>query len=142
MSRLRTECDAAYFNGRCPGTLPGLLGVEVTEVGQGLLRARLAVTPKHYAPNGFLHAATVVTLADTGAGFGSVAHLPEGASGFTTIELKTNHLGTARDGWIAAEVRAAHLGRTTHVWDATVSHIESGRTIALFRCTQMILWPR
>ena len=142
MSRHRVECDAAYFNARCPGTLPGLLGLEVTEVGQGLVRARLAIEPKHFAPNGFLHAATVVTLADTAAGFGSIAHLPAGAGGFTTIELKTNHLGTAKDGSIAAEVRAAHLGRTTHVWDATVVHVETGRTIALFRCTQMILWPK
>ena len=142
MSVYRPLHDAAWFNARSPGHLPGLLGVEIVEVGQGLLRARLAIEPKHYAPNGFLHAGTVVTLADTGAGYASVAHLPDGASGFTTIELKTNHLGTAKEGSIAAEVRAAHLGRTTHVWDANVVHVETGRTIALFRCTQMILWPK
>lgn len=140
MSRYRPECDPAFFNARGVGHLPGLLGVEIVEVGQGLLRARLAVQPHHWAPNGFLHAASVVALADTGAGYGCVAHLPEGASGFTTIELKTNHLGTTKDGHIQAELRAVHLGRTTQVWDATVSHVESGRTIALFRCTQMVLW--
>lgn len=142
MSRLRAERDAAYFNARSPGHLPGLLGVEIVEVGQGVLVARLAIEPKHYAPNGFLHAGTVVTLADTGAGYACVAHLPDGASGFTTVELKTNHLGTAKDGTIVARLSAAHLGRTTQVWDATVEHAETGRTIALFRCTQMVLWPR
>jgi 1,4-dihydroxy-2-naphthoyl-CoA hydrolase len=142
MSVFRPDCDVAHFNGRSPGHLPGLLGVEILEVGQGLLRAQLAVERRHHAPNGFLHAGTVVTLADTGAGYACLAHLPEGASGFTTVELKTNHLGTARDGLIVAEVRAAHLGRTTQVWDATVSHRETGKTIALFRCTQMVLWPR
>ncbi len=143
MSVFRPECDAAWFNGtRSPGHLPGLLGVVIDEVSQGVVRARLAVEPRHWAPNGFLHAGTIVTLADTAAGYGSVAHLPDGASGFTTIELKTNHLGTAKEGTILAEVRAAHLGRTTHVWDATVSHAGTGRTLALFRCTQMILWPR
>lgn len=140
MSAFRPERDAAYFNARSPGHLPGLLGVQVVEVGPGLLRARLAVEPRHHAPNGFLHAGTVVTLADTGAGYGTVAHLPDGASGFTTIELKSNFLGTAKEGTIVAEVRAAHLGRSTQVWDATVAHAETGRTIALFRCTQMILW--
>lgn len=142
MSTWRTEVDVASLNARSPGHLPGLLGIVIEEVGQGVLRASLAVEPRHWAPNGFLHAASVIALADTGAGYACAAHLPEGASGFTTIELKTNHLGTAKDGTIVADVRAVHLGRTTHVWDATVAHRQTGRTIALFRCTQMVLWPK
>lgn len=142
MSVYRTDRDPAFFNKLSQGCLPGLLGVQILQVGQGVLRAELAIEARHFAANGFLHAGTVVTLADTGAGYACVAHLPEGASGFTTVELKSNHLGTAREGRILAEVRSAHLGRTTQVWDATVSHVETGKTIALFRCTQMILWPK
>jgi uncharacterized protein (TIGR00369 family) len=142
MSVYRLDRDLAFFNKLSEGCLPGLLGVKVLQVGQGVLRAELAIEARHFAANGFLHAGTVVTLADTGAGYACVAHLPEGASGFTTVELKSNHLGTAREGRILAEVRSAHLGRTTQVWDATVSHVETGKTIALFRCTQMILWPK
>lgn len=141
MSVYRLDRDPAFFNKLSEGCLPGLLGVQILQVGQGVLRAELAIESRHFAANGFLHAGTVVTLADTGAGYACVAHLPEGASGFTTVELKSNHLGTAREGRILAEVRSAHLGRTTQVWDATVSHVETGKTIALFRCTQMILWP-
>ena len=142
MSVYRIDRDLAFFNKLSEGCLPGLLGVKILQVGQGVLRAELAIEARHFAGNGFLHAGTVVTLADTGAGYACVAHLPEGASGFTTVELKSNHLGTAREGRILAEVRSAHLGRTTQVWDATVSHVETGKTIALFRCTQMILWPK
>jgi uncharacterized protein (TIGR00369 family) len=142
MSVHRIDRDPAYFNKLSQGCLPGLLGVQILQVGQGVLRAELAIEARHFAANGFLHAGTVVTLADSGAGYACVAHLPEGASGFTTVELKSNHLGTAREGRILAEVRSAHLGRTTQVWDATVSHVETGKTIALFRCTQMILWPK
>jgi uncharacterized protein (TIGR00369 family) len=94
------------------------------------------------APNGFLHAGSVVTLADTCAGYGCVANLPEGAVGFTTIELKSNHLGTARDGTVACVAKAVHLGRTTQVWDAVVRHKETGKTLALFRCTQMVLYGK
>jgi 1,4-dihydroxy-2-naphthoyl-CoA hydrolase len=94
------------------------------------------------APNGYLHAASVIALADTACGFACFAHLPEGAQNFTTIELKTNFLGTAKEGKLKAEARAVHLGRTTQVWDATVTSIESGRQIAMFRCTQMVLWPK
>lgn len=130
------------FNRRSPGHLPGLLGIRIHAVQPGELRAWLAVRPELMAPNGFLHAGTVVTLADTSAGYGCVAHLPEGASGFTTVELKSNHLGTARDGHLDCVATAVHLGRTTQVWDAVVTHRESGRTLALFRCTQMVLYPK
>jgi 1,4-dihydroxy-2-naphthoyl-CoA hydrolase len=124
------------------GKLPGHLGIVITHVDRGELRAELEIDEVHMAPNGFLHAGTVVTLADTCAGYGCIAHLPPGASGFTTIELKSNHLGTAREGTLAASAKPAHLGKTTQVWDASVTHRETGRTIAVFRCTQLILYPK
>jgi uncharacterized protein (TIGR00369 family) len=131
-----------HFNQRSPGHLPGLLGIHIGFVGQGELRSELPIRAELLAPNGFLHAGTVVTLADTSAGYGCSAHLPAGAAGFTTIELKSNHLGTALEGTLDCVARAVHLGKTTQVWDATVTHRESGRAIALFRCTQMVLYPQ
>lgn len=122
--------------------LPGLLGIVVTHVSDEAVRAEIEIKESHMAPNGFLHAGTVVTLADTSCGNGCVANLPEGALGFTTIELKSNHLGTARDGTIECLATPAHMGKTTQVWDAVVSHKQTGKTIALFRCTQMILYPK
>ena len=130
------------FNQRGSENLPGYLGIVITAVAASEIRGELSVRRSLMAPNGFLHAGTVVTLADTCAGYGCVANLPEGASGFTTVELKSNHLGTAREGTIECVARAAHLGKTTQVWDSVVTHRESGKTIALFRCTQMILYPK
>jgi 1,4-dihydroxy-2-naphthoyl-CoA hydrolase len=130
------------FNRIGVGKLPGLLGIVITQVSGSEVRAELAVKETHMAPNGFLHAGTVVTLADTCAGYGCVANLPAGATGFTTIELKSNHLGTAREGTILGSAKAVHLGKTTQVWDATVTHRDTGKTLALFRCTQMILYAK
>lgn len=130
------------FNQRGAENLPGYLGIVITGVEASEIRAELPVRRPLMAPNGFLHAGTVVTLADTCAGYGCVANLPESASGFTTVELKSNHLGTAREGTIECVARAVHLGRTTQVWDSVVTHRETGKTIALFRCTQMILYPK
>ena len=124
------------------GKLPDYLGIEITRVADGEVGARLEVKPHHLAPNGYLHAGTVITLADTAAGYACAANLPEGGSGFTTIELKSNHLGTARDGAIACVAKAAHMGKTTQVWDVVVTNEANGKTIALFRCTQMILYPK
>ena len=127
---------------RGTGFLPGYLGVAITGLAEHEIRAELSIQPHHIAPNGYLHAGTVVTLADTASGYGCIAHLPAGATGFTTIELKSNFLGTARDGTIACVAKAVHLGRTTQLWDAVVTHRETGRTIALFRCTQLVIWNR
>lgn len=130
------------LNLRGVGKLPGHLGIVITQVATGEVRSELPVQTTLMAPNGFLHAGAVVALADTTAGYGCVAHLPAGASGFTTVELKSNHLGTARSGVIDCVATAAHLGRTTQVWDAVVTSRESGKTIALFRCTQMVLYAK
>jgi 1,4-dihydroxy-2-naphthoyl-CoA hydrolase len=139
---LRPGIDVTSLNQRGIGRLPGLVGFRVMALEQGMLVAELDVRHDLLAPNGFLHAATVIALADTACGFGCIAHLPKGAENFTTVELKTNFLGTARDGTIACVARPAHLGNTTQVWDAVVSRRVDGRTIALFRCTQMVLWPK
>lgn len=122
------------------GTLPELLGVEIVSVDDHSLQAAFDIKAHHLAPNGYLHAASVVMLADTSCGYGCMLSLPEGASSFTTIELKSNHLGTAREGRVECTAKPVHLGRTTQVWDATVT--AAGKTIALFRCTQMVLWPK
>lgn len=131
-----------HFNGRSAGHLPGYLGIVVTHVGPAEIRSELPIEKRLMAPNGFLHAASVVALADTSAGYGCLANLPEGATGFTTLELKSNHLGTARAGVLDCVARAVHLGKSTQVWDAVVTSRDTGKTIAMFRCTQMILHAR
>jgi uncharacterized protein (TIGR00369 family) len=128
------------FNGFGRDYLPGTLGVEIVTVTPDLVESRMNVEKRLLAPNGYLHAASVVALADTSCGYGCVASLPEGARGFTTIELKSNFLGTARDGAIRCRATPAHLGRTTQVWDAVITTETDGKVIALFRCTQMVLW--
>jgi 1,4-dihydroxy-2-naphthoyl-CoA hydrolase len=119
--------------------LPGLLGVEIDEIEEGHVRMHLPLRPELLAPNGYLHAGTVVALADSACGYGCIASLPEGATGFTTIELKTNFLATVLEGTLLVESRRVHGGRTTQVWDATLSG-DDGKTLALFRCTQLLLY--
>ena len=130
------------LNRRGTGTLPGLIGLEIVEAEEGRISGRLDLREELMAPNGYLHAATVIALADTSCGYGTFMNLPEGAQSFTTIELKSNFVGTKRGGAITCEAELVHGGRTTQVWDAVVTHRETGKTLALFRCTQMVLYPR
>jgi len=121
--------------------LPQTLGLELVELGSGRLVMQMNVAAKHLAVNGYLHAGSVVTLADTSCGFGCIAHLPSDAINFTTVELKSNFLGTATDGRLLSTAELRHAGRSTQIWDATVQ-TDAGKVIALFRCTQMILYPK
>jgi 1,4-dihydroxy-2-naphthoyl-CoA hydrolase len=133
--------DIGDFIKRGRDRLPGLIGVQIDEIAEGNVRMHLPLRRELLAPNGYLHAATVVALADSACGYGCIASMPDGANGFTTIELKTNFLRTALEGTLHCESQLVHGGRTTQVWDATVTD-EDGKTLALFRCTQLLLYPR
>ena len=130
------------WNQRGAGKFPGHVGIVFTQVSASEVIGEFVVQGMHLAPNGFLHAGSIVTLADTSCGYGCFANLPDGATGFTTIELKSNHLGTTREGTIVSRATPLHLGRTTQVWDAVVTHRETGKTLALFRCTQLVLYRK
>jgi 1,4-dihydroxy-2-naphthoyl-CoA hydrolase len=127
------------FNRGGAAHLPGLLGIEIIQVSAAGVRARMPVRPALMAPNGYLHAGAVVSLADTCAGYGCVVNLPAGANGFTTVELKSNHLGTVQKGTVECIATPVHLGKTTQVWDSVVTDAATGKVLALFRCTQMVL---
>ena len=130
------------FDLRSQGFLPGLLGMKMRVSDPARLVSELAVRKELFAPNGYLHAASIIALADTTCGYGAMLNLPREASGFTTLELKSNFTGTAHDGIIECTAKPLHLGRNTQLWDAQISAQADGRTIAHFRCTQMVLWPR
>jgi 1,4-dihydroxy-2-naphthoyl-CoA hydrolase len=142
MRETRDEGVVERLNALGEGRFPGLIGFSVVAVEDEVLTTRLDVRPELLAPNGYLHAATVIGLADTSCGYGARLFLPEGATGFTTVELKANFIGTVLEGGLACRARLVHGGRTTQVWDATVTAEATGKAVALFRCTQAILWPR
>jgi len=122
---------------------PGMVGVEVLSCEAEEVTGRLDVSEDLVAGTGFLWAPVVVTLADWLCACGTPPNMPSEASSFTTVEFKSNFLGSvAAGGAIHGRARPAHVGRTTQVWDVDVSDEATGRTIALFRCTQMILYPR
>lgn len=135
-----TTSKVDELNSWSEGRFSGLIGVEILNWEPGKLLSALEVRRELIAANGYLHAATVVGLADTTCGYGTRSNLPDGATGFTTIELKCNFTGTAWEGRIQCEATLEHGGRTTQVWNAVISDDGSGRQLALFRCTQMLLY--
>jgi len=119
---------------------PGFVGIEVVQVTKNFAIARMEIKKFHFAPNGYLHAGSIITLADTIAGYACLYNLPDKGISFTTIELKSNFLGAVKNGFIKAEASLQHPGKTTQVWDVEVKNEENEKIIALFRCTQLILY--
>ncbi len=122
--------------------MPGLIGIEIVESAREKLVGKLDIRDELLAPNGYLHAASVIALADTTCGYGCVLNFKPEVASFTTVELKANFIGTARKGTIFCHAERIHGGKTTEVWDARVSDGETGKLIALFRCTQMLLYRK
>ncbi len=141
-ARLRPGITREALEQRIKGTLPELIGMEFLSIEEGKITARMAVRGDLMAPNGFLHAASIIGLADTACGLGTKVHLPEGTDNFTTVELKTNFIGAVREGALVCEASLVHGGRTVQVWDALVTEEGTGKPVALFRCTQMLLTSR
>lgn len=139
MERLKSPQTLAEWNERNKDYFPGHLEMEMLAVEPDEVRMRMPIDPRKCGWNGFLHAGAVVSLADTACGSATVRNLPQDAAGFTTVELKCNLVGTALEGDAICVAKPVHNGRTTQVWDAEVRSAKSGKMIAVFRCTQMIL---
>ncbi len=124
------------------GGLPHMLGIVVTETAAGRVVGRLPVKKELIAGNGALWAPAIVALADTLCAYGVGTIWPEGASSFTTVELKCNFMGTLGAGAVKGVAEMLHGGRQTQVWDARITNEETGKLLAAFRCTQIILYPK
>ena len=138
MSTLRPEYSIERLAERQKGTLPDFLGFRVVSLEQGSLVGEFTVRRDLLAPNGFLHAASVIGLADTACGYACLAHLPDKAVNFTTIELKSNFLGTATEGVVRAEATGVHLGRSTQVWEIRIED-ERGKLVCISRLTLAVV---
>ena len=139
---MANDLTPEIMNGWNAGGLPHLLGIVITACAPGRVEGRLPVKKELIAGNGALWAPAIVALADTLCAYGVSTKWPEGANGFTTVELKCNFMGTLGAGAVKGEATLLHGGRMTQVWDAALSNEETGKLLAAFRCTQIILWPK
>ena len=137
-----TDSTAQYLNTQWRDHLPGHLGIVITQALPDEVQAELDVTARVSAPDGHLHAGSILALAVHAAGCGCALDLPTGIGGFSTLELKVNYLSAAHSGKVACSAQRIHSGRTTQIWDVKVTQAESSKVLALVRCTQLLLAAR
>lgn len=141
MVAMTNHTSVADLNQANIGKLPEHLGLVVTEVADGRVVGRFTVRPDLVAHTGYLLAGVGLTLADLLCAYGVSTAWPNGAKSFTTAEVKCNFIGTALEGEVEIVATLVHGGRTTQLWDAEISAVATGRRMALFRATQIILYP-
>ncbi|MGA0600192.1 PaaI family thioesterase [Caulobacter sp. KR2-114] len=124
------------------GKLPEHIGLVVTEVAPGKVVGRFKVRQDLVAHTGYLLAGSLLSIADILCAYGVSTVWNEGSNGFTTVEVKCNFMGTLLEGEVECRAELLHGGRSTQIWDATLTNAGTGKTLAVFRCTQMILYPR
>lgn len=134
------KLNVEYFNDISKDHFPEMLGIVITHLEERKMNAKMSVRKDFFAPNNFLHAGSIVTFADTVAGYSTIAHLPEKGKSFTTLELKIQLMKAIRKGTLYCECTAEHMGKTTQIWRVIVSDMESKKKIAVFSCTQLILY--
>ena len=117
------------------------LGIKIAKINKQGAVAKLKVSKVIMAPNGLIHGGAITSLADTACGFGTMYHLKKDQM-FATIELKTNFISAVQRGTIVCEATLIHKGKTLHVWDSKIFEEKSLKVIALFRCTQMIIYQK
>jgi 1,4-dihydroxy-2-naphthoyl-CoA hydrolase len=118
--------------------LSGTLGIRVSRADPERVVLELDHRPELCTAAGILHGGALMSLADTAGAIGAFLNLPEGASGTTTVESKTNLLAAVRDGTVTATCTALHKGRTLIVLETELRNGD-GRLVAKTTQTQAVL---
>lgn len=113
------------------------LGIEIVEIGEDFLRARMPVDARTKQPFGLLHGGCSVVLAETLGSMAAYYSAPEGHHA-VGLDINANHLRAATSGWVTGTTRAVHIGRTTHVWQIDIAD-DAGKLVCVSRITMAIL---
>ena len=118
--------------------LPGLMGMQLTEIGPERIVATMLVRPDLCTTGGILHGGAHMAFADTLGAVGTFVNLPEG-KGTTTVESSTKFVGSAKVGsTVTGESTPLHKGRTTMVWQTHIRN-DAGKLCAVVTQTQLVL---
>ena len=140
MSIWRVSSTPEILNERARNSLPGFLGITVTEIGADFLRATMPVEPRTHQPFGVLHGGASVALAET---VGSLAAMLCVEPRFMCLgqEINANHLRAISTGTVTATARPYHLGGRSQVWGIEIRD-QSERLVCVSRLTVAVVERR
>lgn len=121
-------------------TMAEVIGLEITDVQEGLVKGRLPVDSRTHQPYGLLHGGASVVLAETLGSVGSHVLVESSGKGAVGIEVNANHVKGVRSGWVHGTATLTHRGGRLHVWNIEIRD-DGGDLVCTSRLTVMIV-PR
>jgi 1,4-dihydroxy-2-naphthoyl-CoA hydrolase len=131
-----TAIDTAQLHALVP--LAATLGLRVAGASPDSVRVELDHRAELCTAGGVLHGGALMALADTAGAVCAYLNLPDGASGTTTVESKTNLLAAVRGGTVEATGTPLHVGSSLIVVETEVRR-DDGRLAAKTIQTQAVL---
>ena len=115
----------------------GHLGVEIVEIGDDYLRARMPVDSRTQQPFGLLHGGASAVLAESVGSWSSYLTTPPGEYQVLGLEINVSHLRTAKSGYVYGTARPVRLGSVVHVWDIRITN-EAGQLLSVARLSTSV----
>ncbi len=138
MAIWKNTTSVENLNSHMPGTLGEALGIEVTEIGEDFLCARMPVDHRTHQPYGLLHGGASVALAETLGSIGSGLCIDMNRKICVGMEINANHVRPVRSGYVSAKARPLHLGASTHIWEIRIVD-EKDKLVCISRLTVAVL---
>ncbi|MCF6295493.1 MAG: hotdog fold thioesterase [Flavobacteriaceae bacterium] len=136
--QLSKEEILAHANSVCKNTLMETLNIEMIDVGDDFLVAKMPVNSRVHQPDGVLHGGATVALAESVGSFAAHIFLDIDKVFVRGIEISANHIKSIREGYVYAKATFIHKGKTTQLFDIRITD-EDDNLISVCKLTTIAL---
>jgi 1,4-dihydroxy-2-naphthoyl-CoA hydrolase len=114
------------------------IGIELTEIGEDFVKARMPVDHRTVQPMNILHGGASVALAESLGSIASYLVVDHNQFDCVGLDINANHIRPVSSGFVFAIARPFHIGRRTHVWSIDITD-EKGKRICVSRLTMAVI---
>jgi len=130
------------LNALSANTLAGHLGIEVTDIGEDYIEARMPVDHRTHQPLGLLHGGASVALAETLGSVAATCCIDMDTHFVVGLEINANHLRSVKEGFVVGRASPIHIGKKTQVWEIKIVDQAGGALVCVSRITIAVLEKR
>jgi 1,4-dihydroxy-2-naphthoyl-CoA hydrolase len=126
------------LNARGKNTMVEHLGIEIVEIGDNYLIAKMPVDERTRQPIGIMHGGASCVLAETVGSLAANMAVDLNVQYCVGLDINTNHIRAIREGFVFAKAKPFHLGKSTQVWDIKIRN-DADQLISVNRLTMAVL---
>lgn len=138
MSIWKSPATKEFLNKQGDRNMAGHVGIEITEIGDDFVKARMPVDHRTMQPYGLLHGGASVVLAESLGSVAGTMCVNTAKEAVVGVEINANHLRPVNDGFVEGIARPLHIGRTTQVWEIKITN-DAGKLVCISRITLAVI---